>query len=115
MMIKENSLIAIGHEDTVPDYDFREEVKVLAYELQNEVKATTKVLDMNRNEMLQVQVLKHENIINIEATGTDKTWTMVLKNIVNVKEVEGAEFKVDGNDTVVMMKSGNSKVVCRLA
>ena len=115
MMVKENSLIAIGHENTVPDYDFREDVKVLAYELKDDVKATTKVLDMSRNEVLEVKVLKHENILNIEATGADKAWTMVLKNVVNVTEVEGAEFKVEGNDTVIMVKSGNSKVLCYLA
>ena len=39
---------------------------------------------MNRNESLEVQVLKHENTINIESTGTDKAWTIVLKNVVNV-------------------------------
>ena len=115
MMVKENSLIAIGHENTVPDYDFRKDVKVLAYELKDDVKVNTKVLDMSRNEVLEVQVLKSGNTINIEATGTDKPWTMILKNVVNVTVVNGAEFKIEGNDTKIIVKSGNCKVVCNLA
>jgi alpha-D-xyloside xylohydrolase len=114
MMVKENSLIALGCENNVPDYDYREDVTILAYELKENVKATTKVLDMSRNESLQVEVVKHENTVNIESTGTDKPWTIVLKNIVNVTKVCGAEFKIEGNDTKIIVQSGNSSVVCNL-
>jgi alpha-D-xyloside xylohydrolase len=114
MMVKENSLIALGYENNVPDYDYRKEVTILAYELKENVKATAKVLDMDRKESLKIEVLKTEKAINIEAKGTDKGWSIVLKNVVNVTEVCGAEYKIEGNDTRIIVKSGNSNIVCKL-
>ena len=70
---------------------------------------------MNRNEVLEVQVLKNRNSINIDATGTDLSWTIILKNVINVANVNGAEFKIEGNDTKIIVKSGNCKVICNLA
>ncbi|WP_133014865.1 alpha-xylosidase [Clostridium cuniculi] len=110
MMIKENSIIAIGSEDTKPDYDYRKDVSLLAYELKEGVKTSTKVLDIHNNEELYVEVLKNNKEIKVESAGTEEAWTLVLKDISNVETIEGAEFNVDGNDTLVKIKSGNSKV-----
>lgn len=41
-MIKENSIIAIGHENNKPDYDYREDVCLLAYELKDGTTASAK-------------------------------------------------------------------------
>ena len=111
MMIKENSIIAIGCENSKPDYDYRKDVSLLAYELVDGVKANTKVLDMNNNEKLSVEVLKNGNRIIVEATGTNEPWSLVLKNLDNVEAVENADFILEGNDTNVKIGSGNTKVV----
>ena len=111
MMIKENSIIAIGCEKSKPDYDYRKDVSLLAYELVDGIKAHTKVLDMNNNEKLSVEVLKKGNEIIVESIGTDEPWNLVLKNVVNVEEVENADFTIEGNDTNIKIGSGNTKVV----
>ncbi len=114
MMIRENSIIAIGSEDAKPDYDYRKDVSLLVYELKDGIKTSTKVLDMNNNEKLYVEVLKNNREIKVKSAGTEEAWSLVLKDIRNVDAVEGAEFNVDGNDTVVKIKNGNSKVTVRL-
>lgn len=114
MMIKENSIIAVGAENNKPDYDYRKDVSLLAYELKEDTKANAKVLDMKCNEVLEVEVLKHENNITIEATGTDSSWTLILKDVVNVSSVNGATFEIEGNDTKILINSGNCKVICTL-
>lgn len=114
MMIKENSLIAVGHDNTRPDYDYRENVSVLAYELTDKVQTETKVINMKREEVLAVIALKDGNTIRIKATGEDKPWKFVLKNVTNVEAVENGVFKVNGNDTEIEISSGNCEVICRL-
>ncbi len=114
MMVKENSLIAIGKEDSIPDYDYRDNVTIIAYELKDNIKASTKVLDLNNNEALSVEVLKLENSISIEAYGTDGEWELILKGISNIKNVEGAEFTIEENDTRIKLKSGNAQVTINL-
>lgn len=114
MMIKENSIIAVGAEDSKPDYDYRKDVSLLAYELKENTKACAKVFDMNNEEKLSVEVLKNGNKIVIESTGTEDEWTLVLKDVVNVESVEGAEFISEENDTKIKINSGNSKIFCIL-
>lgn len=114
MMVKENSIIAVGSCDSRPDYDYRKDVSLLAYELQDGVKAETNVLDMQQNETLHVSVLKEGKNITIESKGMDSGWNLILKNLTNVSEVDGALFKVDGSDTKIKVSSGNIKIVCTL-
>lgn len=114
MMIKENSIIAVGAENSKPDYDYRNDVSLLAYELKENTKASSKVFDMNNEEKLSVEVLKNANKIIIESIGTDEKWTLVLKDVTNVESVEGAEFFLEENDTSVKVKYGNSKVLVTL-
>lgn len=110
MMIRENSIIAIGSENSKPDYNYRKDVSLLVYELVDGVKATTKVLDMNNDEKLSVEILKSNNNISIESKGTEEPWTLVLKNINNVETVQGRNFVIAGMDTKINIKSGNSKI-----
>lgn len=114
MMIKENSIIALGFDNNKPDYDYRKDVSLLAYELKEDTKANAKVLDMKCNEVLEVEVLRHENNITIESTGTDSSWTLILKDVINVSSVNGATFEIEGNDTKILINSGNCKVICNL-
>ncbi|MBD7911757.1 alpha-xylosidase [Clostridium cibarium] len=114
MMVKENSLIAIGNENRKPDYDYREDVSILAYELRDGVEASTKVLDMDGNEVLNVKVLKNEYKITVEAVGVDKPFSIIFKNVNNIKNVKGGTLTKEGNDTKVVL-SGNCKAICELS
>ena len=114
MMVRENSLVAVGYDNTRPDYDFREDVSVLAYELDDKLEVCTKVLDMKRNETLAVSVLKDGNTIDIKSIGTDKPWSLILKDVTNVAEVSGLTFEVFGNDTKIIIPSGTCEITCKL-
>ena len=114
MLVKENSIIAVGANDTKPDYDYRKDVSLLAYELKDNEKAAAEILDMERNKFLSVEAIKNDKVINIKSEGTDGTWSLVLKNVTNVKSVEGASFVVEGNDTKITVENGNADIVCTL-
>lgn len=114
MLVRENSLVAIGNNDKIPDYDYRKEVCILAYELKENIKTAITILSMDREEKLKVEVLKNGNEINIESNGSDEAWYLILKNVSNVVEVSGAKFEVDGNDTKIIIESGNSSITCNL-
>ena len=114
MMVKENSLIAIGSEDGKPDYDYREDVSILAYELKEGEAAEASIITEDGQEPLKVKVLKEDNIITVESNGSDKPWNLVLKDVNSLNKVDGADFVIEENDTKIRIKSGDSKVVCTL-
>ncbi len=114
MLIKENSLIAVGENNSRPDYDFRKNVEVLAFELIDGLKTSTKVLDKEQTEVLVVEALKNDNTITIQSTGTEGNWTFILKDVNNVKEVSGADFSSSAKDTKINIANGNSEIVIKL-
>ena len=114
MMVKENSLIAVGQDNSRPDYDYRENVSVLAYELIDNVEASTKVINMKREEELSVIVLKNGNTIKIKSTGSHKPWKFVLKNVTNVESIDNGTFNINGNDSEIEIADGNMEVICKL-
>lgn len=114
MMVKENSLIAVGCENSKPDYNYRDNVSVLAYELRDNCKAKTEIIDMKANVVLEVEVLKREKEIFIKSTGTNGAWNLFLKNIYNVEKVEGGKFTTEGKDTKIILNSGVCKCKCFL-
>ncbi|BCZ45104.1 alpha-xylosidase [Clostridium gelidum] len=114
MMIKENSLIATGYEDSKPDYDYRNNISIQAYELKDNIKAKTTVIDMNGNKTLKVEVLKEGYQISVKSTGRDGDWTLILKNVSNITKVDGGKFIIEGEDTKILLNSGNCKCICYL-
>jgi len=86
----------------------------LAYELKDNIKANTTVIDMKGNKTLQVEVLKEENEITVESNGIEGNWTLVLKNVSNITKVDGGEFTIEGKDTKILLSSGNCKCICYL-
>ncbi len=114
MMVKENSLIATGYENSKPDYDYRNNVSILAYELKDNTKVSATVIDMDGNKTLQVEVLKEENKIIVESNGIEGNWTLVLKNVSNITKVDKGEFTIEDEDTKILLNSGNCKCICYL-
>jgi alpha-D-xyloside xylohydrolase len=114
MMVKGNSLIAIGYENSKPDYDYRNNVSILAYELKDNIKTETTVIDIRGNKTLQIEVLKEGNKITIESIGIDGEWTLVLKNVSNIATVDGGKFTIESGDTKILLVSGNCKCTCNL-
>ncbi|MDR3595192.1 alpha-xylosidase [Clostridium sp.] len=114
MMIKENSLIAVGAENSKPDYDYRKNVSISAYELKENKKAKTNIIDIKGKKALEVEVLKVGNEINVESTGKGDSWTLILKNITNIEKIDGGELVVEEKDSKILLSSGTCKCTCYL-
>ncbi|MFW2491328.1 alpha-xylosidase [Clostridium chromiireducens] len=112
MMVKENSLIAVGCESSKPDYHYREDISIFAYELKEDKEAKTTIIDMKGKITLDVGVLKKGNAITIKSTGTEGNWSLVLKNISNIEKVDGGEIVTEGEDTKIIFNSGNCMAIC---
>ncbi len=109
LMVKENSIVAMGSRDDKPDYDYADGVELRMYELAEDVKACKTVYGMANEAGLTVEVLKAAGTITIDVN-TAKDYTVRL---VNVKAVsaEGADITVDGNDTILAPKAAHMVVI----
>ncbi len=99
LMVKENSIVAMGAHDDRPDYDYADGVELRVYALQDGVTAESVVYDMKQNADLTVSAVKNGSQITIKLQAA-KPYTVRLVN-VTAKGADGASVTVDGKDTVL--------------
>ena len=112
LMAREGSLIAVGAKDDDPVYDYADGVILKAYELIDNVPASTVVYNANSELSVKAEVLKKDDQVRINVE-TSKAYSIVLVNVTNVVSVENGTAEVKGNDTIIT-PNGNGEVICTL-
>ncbi len=103
LMVKENSIIALGAHDDKPDYDYGDGVELRIYALKDGKTAEAIVYGMDQAEELSVFAKREGSQIHINVK-TDKPYTIRLVNVTAASVSEG-ELQHDGNDTVLQGRS----------
>ena len=103
LMVKENSIIALGAHDDKPDYDYGVGVELRIYALKDGKTAEAIVYGMDQAEELSVFAKREGSQIHITVK-TDKPYTIRLVNVTAASVSEG-ELQHDGNDTVLRGRS----------
>ncbi len=110
LMVRENSIIAVGNESGRPDYDYASGVVLHLFELKDGASASTVVYNMDGESELSCKAVRNGNSITIEVEGAEKPWSMVLRGIDRIGAAEGAEIK-PGSNGVVIVPEENIKLV----
>ena len=113
LMVRENSIVAIGETDEHADYDYAKNVELRVYALVDGKEAHTDVYSMKSEKELEITASKDENKITCKVNAL-KPYSIRLIN-VNAKGVEGGSLMIDGNDTVVTPEDGVKEIVITLA
>ncbi len=109
LMVKENSIIAIGSRDDRPDYDYGENAELKIYALQDGTEAASVIYGMNRKPELQITALKQGNEIKIHVE-TEKSYTLRLVN-VQATAASVMSLTVDGRDSLIRLSGTHDFVV----
>lgn len=111
MLIRENSIVAVGNTDTVADYDYAQEVNYKVYCLLNEVKTTAKVYNADSVEESCVEVIREDQVITIQVNCL-KPCTVTLINCL-VQEENGV-VRQEGNNSLITFSEGRASVECTI-
>ncbi|ADL49823.1 alpha-xylosidase [Clostridium cellulovorans] len=114
LMVRPNSIIAVGSENRKSDYDFAQDVTLKVYELEEGKGASATVRSMNSEVALEVSAMLSKGEITIDAKGVGKPWSLVLVGVQNVEVVEGGSFVIEGSDTKIFPSSNVGKLVIKL-
>ncbi|WP_416147395.1 alpha-xylosidase [Salipaludibacillus sp. HK11] len=89
LFVRPNSIIAIGAENTKPDYDFADNVELHVFELNNS--ATTTVRDVKGNEEFTVTVTKQAETLSVTLNKQpSKPWSVVFRGLETTASVDEA-------------------------
>ena len=108
---RENSLIAVGQEKMKPDYDYAENVEIRAYSLTDGGKAATFVCGMDKQVETTVLAERSGDKVEIQVQAK-KPCSIVLVN-ETAKNVQGAEYQIKDNDTVIKC-AGSAQITVTL-
>lgn len=108
---RENSLIAVGQEKMKPDYDYAENVEIRAYSLTDGGKAATFVCGMDKQVETTVLAERSGDKVEIQVQAK-KPCSIVLVN-ETAKDVQGAEYQIKYNDTVIKC-AGSAQITVTL-
>lgn len=108
LMVKENSIIALGAHDDKPDYDYGSHAELRLYALQDGKTADTVVYGMDKSEEIVMTAERTDNQIQVNVK-SNKEYTIRLVNVIAVSVSQG-EVRVDRKDTVISL-SGNADLM----
>lgn len=108
LLVKENSIVAIGAHDDKPDYDYGEDTELRIYEPVAGTTVNETVYGMDGSEEIKISVTTEEGKISVSV----ETGKAVSVRLVNrkVKAVENAEMQVTDKDTVLTKIAGKAVV-----
>lgn len=104
LMVKENSIIALGSCDNKPDYDYIDNPELCIYNLTDGGTATAEIYGMDNRVGLTITASRSGNRITIDVN-TSKPYSIRLVNTA-ISASTGAFSTVNGNDTILAPTGG---------
>jgi len=92
LMVRPNSIIAVGSVENKPDYDYADGVTLQVFEIEDGSTLSSIVHDTNSLEQLKVSVERKGQDINIKTDISNKPWSLLLRGIFKVEEVKNATY-----------------------
>ena len=111
LMVKENSIVAMGAHDDKPDYDYGDGAELRLYALKDGKSAEAVVYGMDQKEEISMTAKREGNQIHITVK-SDRNYSVRLVNVA-AASVSAGDVKTEGKDTVISL-SGNAEVTVTL-
>jgi alpha-D-xyloside xylohydrolase len=117
LLVRPNSVIAVGSQDARPDYDYADGATLRVYELADRHEVTTVIPAVAGGAEVSFKVRREDQAILVERRGPAKPWKVLLAGDVEVASVAGGSVEVgelgalvrpvEGADTLrIMLDAG---------
>jgi alpha-D-xyloside xylohydrolase len=101
LMVRPNSVIAIGKYEDRPDYDYGEGVTLQVYELEDGKHASVAIPSVTGEIQTTFEVRREGRTINVERHGKSKAWQLLLVGIPSIASVEGGTVESNPQGVLV--------------
>ncbi|MDP4088278.1 MAG: alpha-xylosidase [Bacillota bacterium] len=115
LMVRANSIIAVGSENRKPDYNYADGVTLNIYELADGNTARTEVLNMKAQRELSISASRNGSFVTINVESETEQWSVFLNGIFHIEDVEGAEVKAEEKGIKLLPIPGAKVIKYKLA
>ncbi|MGD0879844.1 MAG: alpha-xylosidase, partial [Anaerolineales bacterium] len=106
LMVRPNSVIAVGNNEERPDYDYADGATLRVYELEEGKRACAEIPDMKGEIQTTFTVWRESRMINVERKGRSKAWRLLLVGIPAITSVVGGTAEDSPQGVLVACQAG---------
>lgn len=102
LMVRENSIIAVGACDDKPDYDYARDVELRIYALRDGSQARTVIYSMDNSADTRITVQRTGDRIHITLNSTKPCTIRLVNQLVKGAQGDVIRYKTEDKDTVIL-------------
>jgi alpha-D-xyloside xylohydrolase len=116
LYVRPNSIVAVGTNDELTDYNYAEQVEFHIFELQDGGTASTHINHPQTKEDLIVTAQRNGNSISLSCSGSIQvdSWSVVLRGVQQLASLEGAEQEKHSQGIKLVSNHGASSITVKL-
>jgi alpha-D-xyloside xylohydrolase len=114
LMVRPNTVLAIGNQDVRPDYDYADGVTLRVYQLEDGKRATAEIPSVTGEIQATFTVWRAGRMIKVERKGKNKGWQLLLAGIPAIVSVEGASAQASPQGMLVTCGADTDTLQIRL-
>ncbi|MBN2499954.1 MAG: alpha-xylosidase [Anaerolineales bacterium] len=101
LLVRPNSVLAVGSQDDVPDYDFGDSVTLQAYQIEDGAEIVTAIPTLSGEVAGTFTTHRTGNTLTVTSQGISKPWRFLLVGVEAVSEVDGGSAESTTKGTLV--------------
>ena len=101
LMVRPNSVIAMGNHEDRPDYDYSENVTLRVYELEEGKQVSLVIPSVKGDIDMKFEIKRENGTLTLEQQGASRPWKLLLVGIKTVKSVDGGAAESTPSGTLV--------------
>ncbi len=113
LMVRPNSIIAIGSNNNVPDYDYLEGTTFHIFELSDREPATAIVYSMGGRAEGYIEAYRNGELVTVKAKGL-KNFKVLMRNVKSISYLKGATFESDTLGSKLVPTEGSEEIIFKL-
>lgn len=114
LFVRENSILAIGADDTRPDYNYADGIELQLHNLLEGKAAATIVRDKNGAIAFTIEAIREGNSIQVTLDGANEPLSISVKGHGDIHSVEGARHHVEAKMVRILSAKSKEKFTIQL-
>jgi alpha-D-xyloside xylohydrolase len=114
LLARENSVIPIGANDSIPDYELSEDVTFYVFNLGDGIEVESIVPDSKANPATVLNIVRRGDQVTITPKKVSGNWKVLLRNIDSIKTVKGGKSTKSSEGSMICPDDIQSDVIIKI-
>lgn len=115
LLVRPNSVIAVGAEENRPDYDFSDNITLQLYQITEGEPVIVTIPSLTGTPKSSYQINRQENTITVHRQAETGQWQIQLMGVQTIKESNATRMEADRKGTIIVPDKNTDTLEIQLA